>query len=697
MRPSFDVSNSRRESVPPRGLFLCTLLLFASRQCAAADRPSPEELTSGSISTWPPAVERDQFNGTVLLARNGQILFCRGYGMANLEHDVPCTPNTKFRLGSITKQFTAMAILILQERGKLAVTDKVKKYIPSAPKAWDDITIHHLLTHTSGIPNYTGFPDFLKTLRDPITLDALIAKFKDKPLDFKPGEKFKYSNSGYIVLGKIIDVASGPPYATFMKEAIFDPLEMHDTGYDNFATILKNRASGYSRLLGLTPANATYIDMSIPHAAGALYSTVLDLLKWDRALDSEKLLPREVDRGNVHTVQRSIRLRLEHRQQVRPAAAFPRRRHPGFRHVHRAFPAEKLLVVVLSNFERSRVGSDRQRPRRDRPWRSLRDPARAQARPGRRRTFWRPMPVSIRPTPRTGRRSCSITVTVDGNTLKVEPKGQARLVAIPESEMRYYLKANDSTLEFAKDAKGIVNQLTLLQDNRNITAIRVEPAAEAGKAEKTAPKVDSPSPKPPAPRPAAAREQHHDADRPAGARANRFGSQGLSLTNRRRLRCPGLAHLLGTDVATGQAARDDEHRPELNGGLHHRARATRVVQLFMSGAASQCDTFDYKPALVERNGRKFDPGGKVELFQSEPGGIMASPWTRKSRAARSCNPSRVRSAVKSSGPSAKAPNTPISTALKRVLDAQKPIANCIMRSCVTLFVIGFSLPLCTRR
>ena len=278
------------------GLFLVACLAFALARPGLADRPSPQELTSKIDEYMAARVERYHFNGTILLAQNGSILFCRGYGMANLEHDIPCTATTKFRLGSITKQFTAMAVLILQERGKLSVTDKVKKYLPSAPKAWDDITIHHLLTHTAGIPNYTSFPDFMKTIRNQVTLDELIAKFKDKPLEFKPGEKFKYSNSGYIVLGKIIEIASGQPYATFMKEAIFDPLEMHDTGYDTAAAVLKNRASGYTRLLGVAPANASYIDMSLPHAAGALYSTVVDLLKWDRAWTAISFFPKSRSR-----------------------------------------------------------------------------------------------------------------------------------------------------------------------------------------------------------------------------------------------------------------------------------------------------------------------------------------------------------------------------------------------------------------
>ena len=230
--------------------FLVAACIMLPSPAAAADGLSPQDLGLKVRGVHDRRVERDSFSGTVLIARAGQVVFCKGYGMANLELDVPCKPDTKFRLGSITKQFTAMAILILQERGKLNVADHIKKYMPDVPNAWNEITIHQLLTHTSGIPNCTSFPDFLKTLPNRVTLTELIARFKDKPLEFKPGEKFNYSNSGYILLGQIIESVSGKSYASFLKEAIFDPLQMNDSGYDNAAQILKHRASGYTMRTG---------------------------------------------------------------------------------------------------------------------------------------------------------------------------------------------------------------------------------------------------------------------------------------------------------------------------------------------------------------------------------------------------------------------------------------------------------------
>jgi CubicO group peptidase (beta-lactamase class C family) len=502
MRPSFKVKISRSASVRRAGLILCSSLLCAVPHVARADRPAPEELTAKIEQYMAARVERTQFNGTVLLAKDGKALFCRGYGMANLEHDVPCAPNTKFRLGSITKQFTAMAILILQERGKLAVTDKVNKYISAAPKAWDEITIHHLLTHTSGIPNYTSFPDFVKSIREPATIDEMIARFKDKPLDFKPGEKFKYSNSGYIVLGKIIDIASGKNYVAFLKQAIFDPLGMNDTGYDSFAAIIKNRASGYSRLLGLAAANATYIDMSIPHAAGALYSTALDLLKWDRALDSEKLVPRK----ELEVMFTPFKDQYGYGWSIGNKFDQPRYAHaggiPGFVTDIQRYPQEKLLVVVLSNFETSRVGrigGDLAAIAFGEPYVIPREPKPAQVDLAVLATYVGQYQADFS----EGKEKLLITVSMDGKTLRVEPKGQRGLVAVPESQTRFYLKGADATLQFAQDSKSIVTHLTLLQDNRNIKATRALPAAQAGKDGKSTPKLGSQSTKPPAPRPAA--------------------------------------------------------------------------------------------------------------------------------------------------------------------------------------------------
>ena len=236
--------------------------------------------------------EYGQFNGSVLVAENGKVIFKKGFGMANMEWEVPNQPDTKHRLGSVTKQFTAMLILQLVEEGKLNLNVPITTYLPDYPKETGDIiTIHHLLTHTSGIPNFTSFPNYQKELsKNSYNPKALIKIFSDSSLQFKPGEKFSYSNSGYLLLGAIIEKVSGKPYEQILHEKILDPLKMNNTGYDHHETILKNRASGYEKNENKL-RNADYIDMSVPFSAGALYSTVEDLYLWDQALYNETLLP----------------------------------------------------------------------------------------------------------------------------------------------------------------------------------------------------------------------------------------------------------------------------------------------------------------------------------------------------------------------------------------------------------------------
>ena len=238
--------------------------------------------------------EYGQFNGSVLVAEKSKILYKKGFGMANMEWDIPNQSDTKHRLGSITKQFTSMLIMQLVEQGKLKLDVPISTYLQDYPKANGDvITIHHLLTHTSGTPNYTSFPGFFRnSSRDPYKPEEFMSVFADSTLEFKPGERFAYSNSGYFILGVIIEKITGKSYEQVLKDNITKPLKMNDTGYDHHATILTNRASGYEKN-GSNYRNAHYLDMSIPYAAGSLYSTVEDLYLWDQALYSNQLLSKE--------------------------------------------------------------------------------------------------------------------------------------------------------------------------------------------------------------------------------------------------------------------------------------------------------------------------------------------------------------------------------------------------------------------
>jgi len=236
--------------------------------------------------------ELGKFNGSILVAVDGQVIYKGGYGLANMEWDLPNEANTKHRLGSVTKQFTAMLIMQQVEKGTLKLDVPITTYLPDYPKEnGDKITLHHLLTHSSGIPNYTSFPGFFEnTSRNPYTPEEFIQVFADSTLDFEPGAKFSYSNSGYFLLGAILEKVTESTYEELLHKDIFAPLGMEDTGFDHLETILKNRATGYEQVGPSEYVNSAYLDMSIPYAAGSMYSTVEDLYTWDQALYTDKLI-----------------------------------------------------------------------------------------------------------------------------------------------------------------------------------------------------------------------------------------------------------------------------------------------------------------------------------------------------------------------------------------------------------------------
>lgn len=293
-------------------------------------------------------VDNKTFMGTVLVAKDGKLLINEGYGSADLEWKIPNSPQVKFRLGSLTKQFTATSILLLEERGKLKVEDPVSKYMTDAPAAWQKITIYNLLTHTSGIPSFTSFPDYRSTEWKDTTPGELVARFKDKPLDFEPGSKFDYSNSGYVLLGYLLEKISGQTYGEFLQQNIFTPLGMADTGIDSNKAILPERAQGYEPSAhGIQ--HSGYISMTVPFSAGALYSTTGDLLKWEQALFGGKVLsaesltkmttPFKSDYGfGLFIDTRDGHKRISHGGGIE-----------GFNTSLNFYPDDKVVVIVLGN------------------------------------------------------------------------------------------------------------------------------------------------------------------------------------------------------------------------------------------------------------------------------------------------------------------------------------------------------------
>ena len=327
------------------GLLLSSPALAAGPSCPADYAAKARALVDEQVKTG-------RFTGTVLVAKDGVPLLREGFGAADREWDIPNAPDTKFRLGSLTKQFTATAILQLAEAGKLSVDDPVSKFYPDAPATWSKITIKHLLTHTSGIPSYTGLPDFFSkgTSRLPLKPVEIVKLTQDKPLEFEPGTKFAYDNTGYILLGVVIEKASGQTYADYVSQHIFQPLGMKNTGYDVSGEILAKRASGYEPGKGGW-RNADYLDMTLPYAAGSLYSTVDDLLIWNTALTDGKILTEASRKAawtenlNHYGYGWSMGVQDGH-ERVSHSGGIN-----GFATAMHRYPKDGLVTIVLSNFQ----------------------------------------------------------------------------------------------------------------------------------------------------------------------------------------------------------------------------------------------------------------------------------------------------------------------------------------------------------
>jgi CubicO group peptidase (beta-lactamase class C family) len=434
---------------------LAALALFLTMS-ALAQEAAP---IASKLDEYLSAAAKQGFTGSALVAKDGKVMFSKGYGMANAEWDIPNTPQTKFRLGSITKQFTATSILLLQERGKLSVQDPICKYIAECPKTWEPITVHHLMTHTSGIPSYTDVKsaeEFRKLSLMSVTPAGFVDSFKSKSLEFTAGEKMKYNNSGYFMLGYIIEKESGKSYEAFIQENIFTPLKMTDTGYDTHDRVLKKRATGYSRKNDAR-VNSGYLDMTVPYAAGSLYSTVEDLFVWNEALFSDKLLSAKSRESMMTVDKNNYAYGLEVNQQHNRKMVSHGGGINGFNTFLARFPEEKLTVVVLRNADygfsdTSKISQDlaaivfgeKYEVPRERVAIKI-DPKILDAYVGQ----YEVNPNSI------------IAMTREGDSLMGQATGGPKLELFPESETKFFVKVFDAQVTFVKDDKGVVTHLIM--------------------------------------------------------------------------------------------------------------------------------------------------------------------------------------------------------------------------------------------
>lgn len=440
-------------------------LLFACAALAVYSIAQGQVSVTGSMETLVQAyVQSERFSGSVLVAHKGNILLSKGYGMANYELEVPNAPHTKFRLGSVSKQFTAAAIMLLQQEGKLRVQDAISTVVPNYPHG-DSIAIHQLLNHTSGIANFTDFAEYQTTMREPATLEQLIARFKDMPLEFAPGSEFNYSNSNYVLLSFIIEKVSGESYASYVRSHIFEPLEMDNSGYDSTETLLKNRASGYAAgSRGFV--NADYMDMSIPSGAGALYSTVEDMYKWDRALYTEKLLskaskeamftPGLGDYGYGWGIRTMPRKEIVHSGGIN-----------GFTSYIARYPDDDLCIIVLSNLE---VGESGQLANGlaaivfGEPYTTPKKQVVADVDPA---IYQHYVGVyALAP-------AFSIEITTENGRIFAQATGQAQFELFPSSATEFFLKIVDAQVHFVRNSNGEVDSLVLHQNGRQMPGTRV--------------------------------------------------------------------------------------------------------------------------------------------------------------------------------------------------------------------------------
>ncbi|WP_264536323.1 serine hydrolase domain-containing protein [Flavobacterium sp. N1736] len=288
-----------------------------------------------------------------LVAKKGKVMYRKAFGMADLEMNIKMQSEFVFEIGSMTKQFTAISILMLVEQDKIKLNDEITKFIPDYPTNGNSITIHHLLTHTSGIKDFTSMKSIKDIARADLSPKELVDFFKNEPIDFKPGEAFKYCNSGYVILGYIIEIVSGQSYGEFIDQHIFKKLEMKNSYYASHEKIIKNRVSGYRNKDGYM--NTNYISFSIPYASGSIMSNVDDMLKWQNAIDKNKLLSSDIVEKAFtnYKLNNGSKINYGYGWHIKEVNGKLTREHGGsifgFKSMGVYLPQEQVYVIGLSN------------------------------------------------------------------------------------------------------------------------------------------------------------------------------------------------------------------------------------------------------------------------------------------------------------------------------------------------------------
>ena len=400
------------------------------------------------------------FMGAVLVARGDDVLYQGGYGKANLELSVPNTPETVFRLGSLTKQFTAAAILQLQDQGRLSVNDTLDRYLPDAPHA-GEVTLGQLLSHSSGIPDPPELAEGSSgsDLRQAHAADGMISRVVGQPLEFTPGSQYKYCNVCYMILGRVIEEVSGQSYADYLTQHIFQPAGMTATGIDEAGRVLPHRASGYT-WNGETYSNSEFVDLSSVGAAGVLYSTVGDMYKWDRALYSDKLLSTAAREAFfTPRVSRGDGSSYAYGWAIKETPEHTLAQHSGEINGFVTFairdPATELYVVVLSNVEDPAVVDVAQGLAAiafGEPYDMPGQPLAVEVDPAVLQKYAGSYQVSA---------DMTFTITAETGHLFAEVPNTPKFEIFPTSETEFFAKIADIRLHFEVGADGAVTELVI--------------------------------------------------------------------------------------------------------------------------------------------------------------------------------------------------------------------------------------------
>jgi CubicO group peptidase (beta-lactamase class C family) len=459
---------------------LATLLLlqapFSVAQSAPVTEAADQALAARIDAIIAPYYKANEPGATVIVVKDGKTVFRKAYGMADVAKQLSMTPEMSLRLGSITKQFTATAIMMLADEGKLSVSDDITKYLPGYPTHGKQITIEHLLTHTSGIVSYTGKREFGDIAAKDMTVGQVIDFFKNDPLDFEPGSKWRYNNSGYFLLGAIIEKVSGMPYAKFLEQRIFVPLGMTSTAYEGYERSAGPRAAGHTGAAGkYTPAAP--MSMSQPYAAGALVSSIDDLARWDAAVSSGKLLKAASWQQSFtpYTLVGGAPTDYGYGWRVGKVQGAPMIGHGGsingFKTSALRLPVEKIYVAVLSNSDSGLVQPDVV---------SHKAAAIAIGKPYREFTA---IPLNPKVLDafageyKIDDKDSRIFRVEDGRLL-MERSGRGNVALLAFSERGFYVPNTLDYMEFGRDAKGDIIQVTYHQDDKEMVHPRAAAMSE---------------------------------------------------------------------------------------------------------------------------------------------------------------------------------------------------------------------------